>query len=236
MSADSQSPKVDERRWVLRGQIHGLDTAESVEVVPASLVDELRAELLAANDRYEHLAIGRDAEQDQSMRLRSERDTARDALREIADVIELYGHYLTYHAIAGILANGPLATAPGGEREDECARLRAENDDLKRRVRDYAGLDAAEVQRRAYVTHEHHLSVIRALVAERKALRAEVDRLTREAHDREYWNVQAIEAGERAGVEQERRRLREWLEAEPAEYVFRGEIAAVLAGKEGETA
>lgn len=63
--------------------------------------------------------------------LREERDLLRDALREIADVLNQHGHYVAYHKIAGIVANGPLATAPGGDREDECFRLREERDALR---------------------------------------------------------------------------------------------------------
>lgn len=102
---DPQAPKVDERRWKLLGpantivaaiggpatRCHGplLELGEVVEVVPASLVDKLRAE----------------------------RDMLRDAIAEIAQARSL-------GEVMGILANGPLATAPGGPREDERARLR----------------------------------------------------------------------------------------------------------------
>lgn len=124
MPADPQSPKVDEWRWTI-SKIDGYGTfvldgpdtsppkdcglageewlkAARVEVVPASLVDELRRE----RDRIEDARLA--ARSLAEVRER-ERDTARDALREIAEAIQ-HGETVALDKIAGILANGPLST------------------------------------------------------------------------------------------------------------------------------
>ena len=57
-------------------------------------------------------------------RLRAQLITAHDALREIGEADSL-------GLVKAICANGPLATAPGGPKEDECFRLRAEIERLR---------------------------------------------------------------------------------------------------------
>ncbi len=176
MAADAQSPKMDERRWILRGQIHGLDSDECVEVVPVSLVDELRAE----------------------------RDTLRDAIGEIAEA-------RSFAVVRAICANGPLATAPGGEHEDECARLAAERDALRAEVERLrgAGKLVAEDAFRTKVAYEKARDELADRTRERDAAEgdmceisatldraeAEVARLTARV---EEWKHQAAENADQA--------------------------------------
>ena len=56
-------------------------------------------------------------------------NTAYDALREIEAIVRGPSSDTSMlSGIAAILSNGPLDTAPGGPREDECARLTLERD------------------------------------------------------------------------------------------------------------
>ena len=59
-------------------------------------------------------------------------NTAYDALREIEAIVRGPSSDTSMlSGIAAILSNGPLDTAPGGPREDECARLIAERDQYR---------------------------------------------------------------------------------------------------------
>lgn len=99
-------------------------------------------------------------------------NTAYDALREIADLLPtLLPHSPhTRDAIAAIVANGPLDTAPGGPREDECARLIAERDQYRDALADL--LEGAE-DMRTYVDryfaekwkHDDYLARARAALS-----------------------------------------------------------------------
>lgn len=65
-------------------------------------------------------------------RLREQRDTAWDALDEIHAALRGDSTDASkLDLIGAIIANGPLDTAPGGPREDECARLRGEVERLR---------------------------------------------------------------------------------------------------------
>ena len=70
-------------------------------------------------------------------RLREQRDTAWDALDEIHAALRGDSTDASkLDLIGAIIANGPLDTAPGGPREDECARLRGEVERLQERERE----------------------------------------------------------------------------------------------------
>ena len=55
--------------------------------------------------------------QNRVLELRRQLATAYDAIREMAEAD-------TLGEVQAVAANGPLATAPGGPKEDECFRLR----------------------------------------------------------------------------------------------------------------
>lgn len=119
----------------------------------------------------------------------------RDALREISEA-------KTLEAVHAILANGPLATAPGGLDEGECFRLReqvaARDETLERRdvaiEFAHAALDAAGVARED--------RGVRLSMHERIArLVAQVAALTEEVAELERSGVGVMEALERAGVQ-----------------------------------
>lgn len=65
-------------------------------------------------------------------RVREQRDTAWDALDEIHAALRGDSTDASkLDLIGAVIANGPLDTAPGGPREDECARLRGEVERLR---------------------------------------------------------------------------------------------------------
>lgn len=84
-----------------------------------------------------------------------ERDTAYDALREIERVLREDGpDDQAISAIGAIVSNGPLDTAPGGPREDECERLVRERDqyrDALEQIVMHADMPAGEPWERAYL-------------------------------------------------------------------------------------
>ena len=70
-------------------------------------------------------------------RVREQRDIAWDALREIEVIVRSESEdWSKLDGIGAIISNGPLDTAPGGPREDECARLRGEVERLQERERE----------------------------------------------------------------------------------------------------
>lgn len=105
------------------------DPDEPIEVVPADRDDTQWCPACV------DLAAQRDVLAKLADHLGAQRDTAWDALREIEAILrkEDSDDY-TISAIAATLANGPLDTAPGGPREDECARLITERDGLRAEV------------------------------------------------------------------------------------------------------